>query len=595
MKKTILTLITVVALVLIMTTVVLSIDLDLNIKIRKQLTQMFESYEVFVVEPSVFVVESNRIVEIENSKQLYERFLETGKTYLNLEWIKSDYTTYHIDELQKQVHITTAKHSIVIHASGEVYLNGLLWDESVEWIQIGEENFLEYETLLGIPDIQGFGIELKSIGSDENIVFINGNSSYQEVYVDHETLVFNTEESLRDYYANQGADSHYYNLRSIFNKPAVLGQINKTSVVVEIIEGDILKIVDENGIVGYISLLDQSGITEIKPEMTDEIEPLTLNEPVYLTWEAVYSYNPKTENIQDMPGVNVLSPTWYELSNESGDVAEKVSNDYINWANGNGDQIWALVSNAFDIDRTHAFLHDSQARRKFIDYMVMEAKEKGYSGINIDFENVYLEDKDALTNFVNEFRLEAHTNNIILSMDVTVMGGSDTWSKCYDHYKLGKIVDYLIIMTYDEHWGTSPISGPVASYDWVYRHMVQLSEVVNPSKLVLGLSTYTRVWRERPSTNTANVMVTSSSAIGMEAQNNLIEKYDLTPIWDDVDKLYYATFFEEDALVKMWIETPETLAIRAEIVNELELGGIAIWRRGFETQDVWERLNQVIN
>jgi spore germination protein YaaH len=119
--------------------------------------------------------------------------------------------------------------------------------------------------------------------------------------------------------------------------------------------------------------------------------------------------------------------------------------------------------------------------------------------------------------------------------------------------------------------------------------------VVAPEKLVLGLPTYTRVWRERPSSQNANVMTTSSSAIGMEAQNNLIEKYELTPIWDDVDKLYYATFFEEDALVKMWIETPETLAIRAELVNELGLGGIAIWRRGFETQDVWDKLNQVIN
>jgi spore germination protein YaaH len=85
-------------------------------------------------------------------------------------------------------------------------------------------------------------------------------------------------------------------------------------------------------------------------------------------------------------------------------------------------------------------------------------------------------------------------------------------------------------------------------------------------------------------------MITKSSAIGMEAQNNLIEKYELVPIWDDVDKLYYATFFEEDALVKMWIENAETLSIRSDIVNQLDLAGVGVWRRGYETQDVWDAI-----
>ena len=167
------------------------------------------------------------------------------------------------------------------------------------------------------------------------------------------------------------------------------------------------------------------------------------------------------------------------------------------------------------------------------------------------------------------------------------MGGSDNWSKCYDHEKLGAIVDFLVIMTYDEHWASSPISGPVASYDWMLYHMKQLAEVVSPEKLVMGVPFYTRVWREYPSTEKANAITTRSSAIGMEAQNNLITKYNLTPIWDDVDKLYYATFFEEGNQVKMWIENAETIGAKIEIIDLLGLKGVAAWRRGFETPDIW--------
>ena len=595
MKKTILTLFTVMIIAIIILAGMLSFNLDLNIKVRKQLDRIFESYEIEKIDPSVFIVDSNRIIEVDNSKQLYNRFLDTGKTYMDLEWISDEYTTYHVDQAKKQIHIATPEQLIVIHAGGEIYLNGELYAEKVEWIQIDNKNYLEFGVLKNIEGIHGFGIDQRPVEQNMNIIFVNKEAAYKEIFVDHETLVFKSEESLRSHYNDKERDSFYYDLKNIFQKPTVLNQIDQTTVIAEVIEGDILKIAAPDGVVGYISLLDQEAMIEVVADPIQPLPSIKLDVPVYLTWEAVYSYNPNTENIPPMPGVNVLSPTWYELSDKDGKVDAKVSDDYIAWAQGQGIQIWALVSNAFDIERTHEFLHNSDARTRFIEYMISEANSKGYQGINIDFENVYLEDKDALTHFVNEFRWHAHANDLILSMDVTVMGGSDTWSKCYDHPKLGKIVDYLIIMTYDEYWQSSPISGPVASYDWVYRHMLQLSEVVAPEKLVLGLPTYTRVWRERPSSQNANVMTTSSSAIGMEAQNNLIEKYELTPIWDDVDKLYYATFFEEDALVKMWIETPETLAIRAELVNELGLGGIAIWRRGFETQDVWDKLNQVIN
>ena len=348
--------------------------------------------------------------------------------------------------------------------------------------------------------------------------------------------------------------------------------------------------ITERSRIGYAVLRETDTINfiaEADKTQRDSISRI-YPDPIVLTWEAVYSFNPNTENIGPMDSLNVISPTWYELTDEAGSVSSTASEAYVNWAKSRNYEVWALVSNAFNLDRTHAFLYTANARADFIAYMINEAMVYGYEGINIDFENVYMADKDALTHFVHEFAYHTRKNNLTLSMDVTVMGGSDNWSKCYDHAKLGDIVDFLVIMTYDEHWASSPISGPVASYDWMLYHMRQLAEVVPVDKLVMGVPFYTRVWREYPSTEKANAHTTRSSAIGMEAQNALVDKYKLTPIWDDIDKLYYATFFEEGNQVKIWIENARTIEAKLEIIELLGLKGVAAWRRGFETPDIWK-------
>ncbi|HSN65149.1 MAG TPA: glycosyl hydrolase family 18 protein, partial [Fusibacter sp.] len=371
--------------------------------------------------------------------------------------------------------------------------------------------------------------------------------------------------------------------------------VSKTEAFIYPVNENTLFIIDEENNRGYIERKDD---LSIEPKRISDLPQRismkrTYDAPIVMTWEAVYSYNPDTTTLPVMNNLNIVSPTWYELASADGQVNDKSSADYTAWAHARGYEVWALVSNAFDIDMTHAFLTDSNARMRFISEMLSQARANGYEGINIDFENVYLEDRDALTHFVDTFAYYAREAGITLSMDVTVMGGSDNWSKCYDHVKLGKIVDFLIIMTYDEHWASSPVSGPVASYDWMLYHMTQLADVVDPDKLVMGVPFYTRVWREYPSTEVANEFVTKSSAIGMEAQNALIVKYELTPIWDDVDKLYYATFFEENAQVKLWIENARSMAAKMQIINTLNLKGVAAWRRGFETQDIWDVFNQI--
>ena len=597
MKKTILTLVTAGIVIIILVSMVLAIDIEFNIKLRRKINTFLSPYEVVAIEPTVYFLDETSAHKDPNDKQLLEIKSTTGETYININHLKTKLITIHYDLEGDMLSVVGHDHILLIGMSGDVEIDGEKTDHKVALKALGDEVYINLTALNKFEEGESLGFVEWPSKEGESMVIANRYTPLPKIKVSSNTWLFGSEASLEAHQFNQYSVEFLYNLKNLFSKTEIVDVLSTQNVHGYVVNEKTLLVFTEYGAHGYIQN-SESMVASFETLFEGLVKkPIrrTFDGPIIMTWEAVYSYNPNTDNIGDMTPLNVISPTWYELADANGEIASKASKPYVDWAQNRGYEVWALVSNAFDIDRTHAFLHDAKARQKFIDWMITESLNMGYEGINIDFENVYMADRDALTHFVNEFAYHTRKNNLTLSMDVTVMGGSDNWSKCYDHQKLGEIVDYLVIMTYDEFWASSPISGPVASYDWMLYHMRQLVEVVPPERLVMGIPSYTRVWRETPSVDTANQMRTKSTAIGMQAQANLIEKYELKLIWDDVDKLYYTTFFEEANQVKIWVENAQTINAKLDIVENLGLKGAAMWRRGFETEDIWpvfKRLTQ---
>ncbi len=595
MKKTILGIGSILLILLIMVTTLLAVDLDTNLKIRRKINTLLKPYDVIKVEPSSIYLSSNEAIFDPNAKELLKIKNETGQTYMNVEHLVTEGITYHYDANHGTLSLAGAQTHLTIQLDGTVYENDKEISEHIELLTIDDAHYVNMTSLNQINAGKKLGFIEQSYIQGGSIIIFNVFETYSKAQIDNKTWVFSNEDAIAQYLMSQYNLDFLYKIKNIFLKTEINKIVSKTEAFIYPMNENTLFMIDDENNYGYIERTDALLIQSNKIEDLPQRSPMkrTYNAPIVLTWEAVYSYNPDTETLPVMNNLNVVSPTWYELASADGQIDSKASAKYTTWAHARGYEVWALVSNAFDIEMTHAFLSDSDARMTFIREMISQARTNGYEGINIDFENVYLEDRDALTHFVDTFSYYAREAGITLSMDVTVMGGSDNWSKCYDHEKLGKLVDFLVIMTYDEHWASSPISGPVASYDWMLHHMTQLTEIVSAEKLIMGVPFYTRVWREYPSKEAANEYVTKSTAIGMEAQNALILKYELTPIWDDVDKLYYATFFEENAQVKLWIENARTISSKIQIINTLNLKGVAAWRRGFETLDIWDVFNQI--
>ncbi|WP_411345244.1 glycosyl hydrolase family 18 protein [Paenibacillus sp. WLX1005] len=352
----------------------------------------------------------------------------------------------------------------------------------------------------------------------------------------------------------------------------------------------------DSGVVGYI----QRSQIELEKLVTVPVPTIADNrvdidwrgKKVNLAWEAVYEKRIDPHQIGSLPGINVLSPTWFEIIDNNGNVRSKADMEYVNWAHNRNIEVWGLLSNGFDADRTTQALSTYEKRSRIIAQMLEYADLYQLDGINIDFESVHTSDGPNVVQFIRELKPLAAQRNLILSMDVTPKSNSELWSKFLDRRALAPSLDYMMLMAYDEHWASSPESGSVASLPWVENATRRLLEEdeVPADKLILGVPLYTRIWTEQQENGKTKV---SSRAYGMEKIANLIQEKKLQPQYDKTTGQNYVEYQDNGATQKIWIEDEVSLQTRVKLARELGLGGIASWTRSLGDDRAWNALSGI--
>lgn len=353
-----------------------------------------------------------------------------------------------------------------------------------------------------------------------------------------------------------------------------------------------------NGYTGYVKAssiaLDGQKTVEQKPSTPTRAERSWKGKAVNLFFEAVYERKPDPDSIGKLPGVNVVSPTWFSIIDVKGNVRSKGDTTYVKWAHNQGMEVWGLLSNSFESDLTTGALSSYENRMNTIVQMLKYADLYELDGINIDFENVYTKDGENVTQFMRELKPMAQAKNLIVSMDVTPKSNSEMWSLFLDRRALATVTDFLIVMAYDEHWAASPIAGSVASLPWVESSLSRIIEEdgVAPEKLILGVPLYTRIWSE---TEVKGKTKVSSKAVGMKAVQEILADKKLKPTLDKDTRQNYIEYKEDGILRKIWLEDKVSLKARVELAQSLGLGGIGAWNRSFAIPDAWEALKEIQN
>ena len=353
------------------------------------------------------------------------------------------------------------------------------------------------------------------------------------------------------------------------------------------------KVRTESGKIGYVKTKKLANEKLVR-ENLDEI-PQIANEKVSIIWD-YYSENKVAPNRKgtSYEGVNVVSPSFFVLKKlGKGEIVDKVGTDgkaYIQWAKGNNYKIWAMFSNDTMIETTSEIINDYKIRKQTIEKIVDLAVKYGLDGINLDFENIYKDDKDAFTRFVIELYPRLKDVGMTLTVDVTAPDGGETWSLCYDRDALADNCDYLVFMAYDQNNDSSPKAGPVAGYNWVRTNVEKFlgQEAVDKEKLILAIPFYTRLWTEN-----SEGKVVKSSIVNMKDVDNVI-KGKGTTTWNETTRQDYLEFKQGNNTCKIWIENLNSIKEKLKLVIEKDLAGVAFWAKDRESSNVWQLIEETI-
>lgn len=350
---------------------------------------------------------------------------------------------------------------------------------------------------------------------------------------------------------------------------------------------------------GYIGYIKNSSLTEISEQTRPsvytgpEYTSLSMEDRVSLVWHQI-DYAQMNDNFDEdtaqMSGVNVISPTWYFLSDNEGNIDSLADASYVKQAHEAGLQVWALISNFSADVSTAELLASRAARQKVQDYLIAQAEEIGFDGINIDFEGIPETAGYSYVQFMRELSILCRERGLYLSVDVPV---PMDFSSHYDRKELGVVCDYVIMMGYDEHYAGSDIVGSVASMDFERNGIENMLSEVPGEKIVSAIPFYTRLWYTR-TLEDGTVSVTSE-ALGMGSAWDVVEQNGVAAVWDDDAGQPYAEWTNaEGVFCQIWLEDDSTVAERASMVSEYNLGGIAAWVLGREKDYVWQVISENI-
>lgn len=379
----------------------------------------------------------------------------------------------------------------------------------------------------------------------------------------------------------------------------------KSPILTDVAKGDKVTVLEQmetwtkvktaDSVIGYVENKRLNNIrSELPIPVTDYTEPeytsLTRDYKINLGWHVVAGTvgNDTLQSVTaNTKGLNVISPTWFKLSDNEGNFTSFASADYVEKAHGMGLEVWALAENIEYKDSIDMYqiLSSTTTRRKLIDGLVTEVQQYGIDGINVDFEQISMDCGEHYIEFIRELSVSCRKNGIVLSVDNYVPTG---YTDHYDRREQGIVADYVIIMGYDEHYAGSPEAGSVASINYVENGIADTVSQVPANKVINAIPFYTRIWETTGSS-------ISSQAVGMETAEEYVAAHNIDVEWNEETCQNYGEYTSGDTLYQVWLEDEESIRVKLNIMEKYGIGGVAAWRLGFEKPEIWDEIETYLN
>ena len=349
---------------------------------------------------------------------------------------------------------------------------------------------------------------------------------------------------------------------------------------------------------GYYGYVENKYLSETREQ---KMEPVTdvpeyvpqyrsLGKRICIAWNMIY-FAESNKEIDGMlvgtKGINVLAPTWFTLESEDGDINVKASKSYVKMAHDKGMQVWGVLDN-FQNDDLFVytqFLNSLEGRQKVIRTLIEEAQNFDLDGINVDIEGL-AEPTDVydFIEFVREICIACRRAGLYISVNNYV---PYNYNDHYDLEEQASFADYVIIMGYDEHTVGSQEAGSVASIGYVEYGIQEALKDVPAERLINGIPFYTIGWATEGGT-------VSGRTLDMAEAKVFMKDHDMKKEWNSTAGQNYAEKESGSKLYQIWLEDKKSISTKLDLMKENGLAGVAVWRLGLETNDVWDVIDDYV-
>ncbi len=496
----------------------------------------------------------------ENNTKVY---VKDNVTYLSLSDMQNFFDKYiYIDEKYGKV-ISTYNSNIVT------------LDINNGQMQLNDGNVSVVQTPLKVDDVLYIPFSQMEEAYDATCTYIS----------ETDTVIIDTEDRDKTF-ATLAKDTNLKSRTRNLSRTIAKLEENEEVMIVEQ-DDDWSEVRTSKGKIGYINNSAIGSKSEVKSTKTEEDKS---DEKINMFWDYFYAEESIPDRTgQSFEGVNVVSPSFFILDS-NGEIKTNIGyrgEAYINWAHSNGYEVWSMFSNDSLQQLTSQILNDYEARENLILNIVQKAKQYNLDGINIDFENMYMEDADVFSRFIIELEPRLKILGKTLSVDVTAPDGAESWSMCYDRNVIGDVADYIVFMAYDQYGEASTEPGTTSGYEWVKVNLDKFveTEEIEPEKIILGLPFYTRVW------TTQNGNLVRTDVVAMKNVDTNIPA-GVEKVWDEVTRQNYIKYDSNGYTREMWIEDIDSYKEKLQLINEYGLGGVANWCKDMEPEEIWSVINE---
>ena len=351
-------------------------------------------------------------------------------------------------------------------------------------------------------------------------------------------------------------------------------------------------VLSADGVLGCVQnnrLGSQKQVTVEATLPQQEFRHLLLDKDIVLGWHQVTSSAANssiTDVLSKARGMNVISPTWFYLNNNSGGIADLGSSSYVETCHQQGVQVWGLVSNLEnrEVDTTKV-LNTTSSRDNLVNNLIAAAITYNLDGINVDIEELSSSAADGYIAFIKELSLKCEKNDIILSVDNYV---PSSFTKFYNRSVQADYADYVVVMAYDEHYSGGEEAGSVASIGFVKDAVEATLKEVPKEQIIMGMPLYSRVW-------SSDGQSLSSKAMGISAVANYIKDHNVTMTWSEEVGQNYGEFTEGGVTYQIWQEDAASIEEKLKVLTGNQLAGGAFWKLGFDNDSIWNVTAKYLN